>query len=368
MGKKIGNVKIPAIAWQDDVTLIPDGKEEEENLIREFEISTEKNRVKLAIEKKTKVLTIGKEDPEITVMKGKVLKETKEAKVLGYTFNNKGNAEKHLESKETEAISMISNMGLSITESNMDRIYLPSLLIIYKKCFIRKMLYGLAGIPLTQQCWERLEIIDRKVLRSFLNLPSSSPCIGLYNEYGVIPIKYMLYKRKLGMWKRINREESNNVIQQCKNEQINKELPWCKELVRIANELDVDLEEAKTVSKEVWKRKVNKKIYERVEVVIVEVMGNDNVKRYSNNVKDTISPGITKRYMNLTLRKVKVWMRARLDLLDPTPRRPYRAFSIWNCKFCETIEQTTEHCRCQRNVYWNRSTKPFREYTNIGYG
>ena len=77
--------------------------------------------------------------------------------------------------------------------------------------------------------------------------------------------------------------------------------------------------------------------------MIVEGMGNDNVKRYSNNVKDTISPGITKRYMNLTLRKVKVWMRARLDLLDPTPRRPYRASSIWNCKFCETMEQTTEH-------------------------
>ena len=341
LGKKIGNVKIPAIAWQDDVTLIPNGKEEEEDLISEFESSTEKNRIKLAIEKKTKVLMIGKDDNEITVMKGRVIKDTKEAKVLGYTFNDKGNAKTHLESKETEVISMMANMGLSITEANMDRIFLPSLLIINKKCFSRKILYGLAGIPLTKQCWEKLEIIDRKVLRNFLNLPSSAPGIGLYNEYGILPIRYMLYKRKLGMWRRINREETNKVIQECRNEQINRELPWCKELVNIANEIEVDLEEAKTVSKDVWKGKVNKRIFEKVRVDFVEGMG--NLRRYSNNVRDEISPGKAKCYTRLTQRKAKVWMRARLDLLDPTPRRPYRPSNIWNCKFCDANDQSTEH-------------------------
>ena len=68
-----------------------------------------------------------------------------------------------------------------------------------------------------------------------------------------------------------------------------------------------------------------------------------NVKRYTNNVKDEISPGKKKCYSKLTQRKAKVWMRARLDLLDPTPRRPYRPNNIWNCKFCDCKEQTTEH-------------------------
>ena len=148
---------------------------------------------------------------------------------------------------------------------------------------LKKLLYGLAGIPLTQQCWEKIGIIDRKVLRNFLNLPSSAPTIGLYNEYGIIPIKYRLYQRKLGMWKRINREETNNVIKECKREQINKELPWFKELVAIANELKVDLEEAKYVSKEVWKRKVSKSVFERVKRDFMEGMG--NLRRYSNNAK-----------------------------------------------------------------------------------
>ena len=77
-------------------------------------------------------------------MKGKVIKETKDAKILGYTFNNKGNSERHLEIKEGEIISMIANLGLSIKEANMDWIFVPSLLI-------SKILYGLIGIPLRKK-------------------------------------------------------------------------------------------------------------------------------------------------------------------------------------------------------------------------
>ena len=88
--KQIGKVKISAVAWQDDVTLIPHGKEEETVMIKEFERSTEKNRITLALEKKTKVLTIGKEDMDITKLNGKVIKEIEDAKILGYTFNSKG--------------------------------------------------------------------------------------------------------------------------------------------------------------------------------------------------------------------------------------------------------------------------------------
>ena len=96
---------------------------------------------------------------------------------------------------------MMANMGCSIKEAYLDRIVMPSLLIIYKKCFIPKILYGLVGVPLRKSEIEKLEIINRKVLRNILNLPSSTPKVALYNELGVIPIEYMLYKRKLGCGK-----------------------------------------------------------------------------------------------------------------------------------------------------------------------
>ena len=73
--------------------------------------------------KKTKTLTVGKEDIELSTMKGRPIKEVKEAMVLGYNFNNKGTPQTHLTTKETETISMMANLGLSIKENNMDRIY-----------------------------------------------------------------------------------------------------------------------------------------------------------------------------------------------------------------------------------------------------
>jgi hypothetical protein len=342
LGPTIGTLRVPALAWQDDVTLIPEETEEERLMIESFEQSTEKNRVRLAIEKKTKVLTVGKDNNlEPTIMKNQIVKETTMATILGYTYNNKGNADTHLENRESETIAMMANMGMSIHENHMGRIYLRSLLVIYEKCFVKKMLYGLAGIPLQSTQWEKLEVIDRKVLRNFLNLPSSTPKISLYNEMGIIPIKFMLWRRMLGMWWRIKRKDSNNLMKQCMNEQINSSLPWILELNRIACVLNVDLGKAKEMSKEQWK----KEIMDKVMIVAKDEIEKELevLKGYKKNIKDEVVIGKKKRYISLNQKKAKVWFRMRANIIDPAPRQPYNPNSIWKCKFCDTEDQDTEH-------------------------
>ena len=125
-------------------------------MIESFEISTEKNRVKLAIEKKTKVLVVDNmAESEPIIMKNQMVRETENAKILGYTYNNKGTADTHLENKETESIAMMVTMGITIDEHNMERIYVSSMLILYQKCFVHKMLYGLTGVPMSSTHWDR---------------------------------------------------------------------------------------------------------------------------------------------------------------------------------------------------------------------
>ena len=343
LGPKIGSIHVPALAWQDDITLIPADEKEEPKMIETFEISTDKNRVRLAIEKKTKALIIGKPNAsniEPTVMKNKIVQEVLQARILGYIFNNKGDPETHLENRESETIAMMADMGLTIEENHMGRIYLRSLLILYEKSFVQKMLYGLAGIPMNNKHWDKLERIDRRVLRNFLNLPSSAPKVSLYNELGIIPIKYMLWRRKLGMWWRLNRKESNQLMKECIKEQINLDLPWILEINRIASKLGVDLDNAKIMSKEQWKQMVKAKVLvEAKEYMESEI---DVLKGYRNNAKDEISIGKKKRYITLTQKKAKVWFRMRANIIDPTPRAPYSS-TIWKCKLCHEKEQSTEH-------------------------
>ena len=79
------------------------------------------------------------------------------------------------------------------------------------------------------------------------------------------------------MWKRINRDETNEIIKECKREQINSFLLWCKEIFRIASEQGIDLEKAKIYSKEKWKEEVNKRIKDKVKRELEE--GREDLKR-----------------------------------------------------------------------------------------
>ena len=236
---------------------------------------------------------------------------------------------------------MMATMGMSINENNMGRIYVSSLLILYEKCFVHKMLHGLPGIPMNTSQWDKLENIDRKVLRNFLNLPSSTPIISLYNEMGIIPLKFMLWKKKLGMWWRLNRKESNILMQQCLSEQINQSLPWMIEVNDIASKLKVDLTHAKEMSKESWKNHVKSRIVEVFQEETATEIGKLN--GYRNNVKDEIEIGKKKKYMGLSQKKAKIWFRMRADIIDPAPRQPYHPLSKWKCKFCDENDQSTEH-------------------------
>ena len=223
----------------------------------------------------------------------------------------------------------------------MDRIYMKSLIIVYKKCFLPKLLFGLAGIPMNKKEIEVLENINRKVIRNMLNLPSSTPKIALYNEFGVLTIELMLYKRKLNMWKRLNSTERNKTIIECRREQINKELPWFQEIVKISAYLKINLQEVDKVSKYQWKKEINKKTREKMKEITTQEI--NNLKRYKNNIKDEIKPETEKKYMCLSQKKAKIWCRMRLDLIDPTPRSPYHPNNIWKCRFCEVGQQSTEH-------------------------
>ena len=156
------------------------------------------------------------------------------------------------------------------------------------------------------------------------------------------------------MWRRINTKETNNIIKECKNVQIEKDLPWCKELIRIASHLDIDLTKAGILSKEKWKQKINTKVLQKVKEIMINEI--DSLKRYKHNVKDEVTPRKRKKYMFFSQKQAKIWCKMRMDIADPEPRMPYNRENIWRCKFCNEQDQSTEHyvINCMEiNDVWN---------------
>ena len=110
-------------------------------------------------------------------------------------------------------------------------------------------------------------------------------------------------------------------------------LPWMVEMNEIACLLKIDLDKAKSTSKETWKMEVKDKIQDQAKHLLDTEL--KELKGYRENTKDELIVGKKKRYVDLSQKKAKVWFRMRANIIDPAPRQPYNPNSIWKCKFCE---------------------------------
>ena len=173
-------------------------------MIKAMEISTKRYRIKFAATKcKTSKIGNSKDKTE-TIMNGEVLEEIGKGKVLGHIFNNKNNIKDQTEAKEDETINMMAALGISLKDNNLDKIYMHRMIILYKKCMISKLLYGLTGFSMTNSEVDKIENVNRKLIRNMRRLSNATPKVELYNEFGTWPLKYEIYESKMMMWWRIS--------------------------------------------------------------------------------------------------------------------------------------------------------------------
>ena len=88
----------------------------------------------------------------------------------------------------------------------------------------------------------------------------------------------------MGMWWRLNRQESNQLMKECVKDQINLTLPWILEINSIASQLEIDLDCAKEMTKEQWKTLVKGNVLAKAEQYLqTEIEG---LKGYRNDIQD----------------------------------------------------------------------------------
>ena len=364
IGGYIGKTRVPAIGWQDDVTGITTTNRELNRMTKLIVEKADENKIYFSEDDKCKLLSInkkkyGKEEEEAVLKLGTIpLKKVAEAKVLGYTFNEEGNNTAHIDGKQQQTTSMIANMGLSIKAMNMENMFGQSMLILHERCFVPKLGSGLTGFSIKETEMMRIEAIERNILRNYLNLPQSSPKTALYIEFGVLPIKMDLYKRKMMMWNRLNGEESNDLMKDVVKEQVKKVLPWFRQIVKIGKDLDIDIIQGRKMEKEKWKSIVKKKIMIATEKELRDET--EKLKKYKEIAKDEIEVGKQKRYMCLPVKKAASLFRARTNQLDPSPRKPYWSRK-WRCRFCREKTQDTKHyileCKKAQQILGGKITK-----------
>ena len=342
IGSKLAEQYVPAVGWQDDITMLASDDEEEKEIVKYVLQSAKENKIQFSDEK-CKYLIVGKKKDnfEDTYFGEKRIEKVNKSKVLGYIFSEDGNNMEHIQQKSNEAIEMVAALGLTISNSTMSTASIRSMIILYKSCIIPKIIYGLGAFETSVKEMDMLDLLERRILKNFTNLPQCTTKVALYNEFGIIPITYKIKSKKLMMFHRMmNRTEENESIKNTINEQIRNSLPWFKQVVRIANEWNINIHEAKEMTKAQIKTKIKEKIKEKVKIKMQE---DRNVATYYKEIStEDIKPGEVKDYMKLEKKLSSAICRARTNTLDPAPRKS-NWDTIWKCKFCNMKTQTSQH-------------------------
>ena len=67
---------------------------------------------------------------------------------------------------------MCAKRTLTIKPMNMENMFGQSMLILHEKCFVKKLTFGLTGFMISKEEMERIERIERNILRNYQTPPN----------------------------------------------------------------------------------------------------------------------------------------------------------------------------------------------------
>ena len=348
----IGNERIGILVFVDDV-MSAGSAEDARRCIRSLGEMERKKKFTFGL-KKTNYMVVdtgreAAEEIDEEVRSGKV-PETDEYKYVGLWINKEGNCRLHIVKKgkkikgETAALKSIANY-YTVGET-----YVNVRLQLYESCIVPSMLYNLEGWnKQTKSEVKSLEQIQAATLCTLLQLPKSTPYIGLLNEIGMWRVEERLMYRKIMLYHNIHNSPDTRLAKRIITEQIENEDEdtFYAEVQRMGNELKIEMDTVRLLSKSQLKTLVKKRIDERMQLIVSESTkmrkmrfvkaGTFSRKKYIQRMKGSEALKALKIRLNM----VPIYGNFKGDV---TIKRV--------CIHCEKEDDTTEHlisCRVFNN-------------------
>lgn len=125
---------------------------------------------------------------------------------------------------------------------------------------------------ISEASYIKLQDIYELYFRRIINVIKTVPKESIYITFGVIPIKYIIMKRRLMYWwhlNNVNKKELIYKIYNCQKLKMQKN-DWSNSVNEDVKELkpDIEEEELSNVSKEKFKKYINKKVEDKVKEIM----------------------------------------------------------------------------------------------------
>ena len=298
------------------------------------------------------------------------MEEKSNEKYLGDIISVDGRNVKNIKARVAKSTGIISRI-LSILDGIPFGQYFYEVAIILRNSLLLSSLLcnSESWYNVTQAELNLIESVDLQFFRRILNVPKSTPKEMFYLEFGCIPLRHIIMKRRIMFLHYILNQDPDSILYRFLMTQMQgrKKKDWIVQVLKDLKELqmDEDLENIKLIKKVKFKNIVDKKIKQKV---FEDLM----IKKDSHSKVKEIKYKIFQMQKYLTSCEVKITqeeaqnifkLRTRVTDVKCNYKGKYESFE---CEICTKDEETQKHilnCEKLNQHYENKI-----EYEDIFHG
>ena len=269
--------------------------------------------------------------------------ETTEYKYVGMWINKKGNCELHITKKYNSVKGQVLGLKSIASKGNVGAMYVQVRLQLYQSCILPSLLYNLEG-------WSMLTAVEIKMLEqtqrktcTLLDIPTTTPYIGLLCELGLWKVEYLIMYRKLLLTNRIlnsNKDRLANaiLIDQFTSQTKDKDnrRSFIEDVTLMVSLLNIELNNIKELSKIIVKSQHK---HENDQDIKIEVKSKTKLRFIKS-----CNPFKRQEYFSwLTGDDSVMFLKFRLNMLNIYGNYHNEVDLIRECPICNEANDTTGH-------------------------
>ena len=297
--------------------------------------------------KKTKymVMNTGREKEEIieeSVKEG-VVQKTNEYEYLGFHLNEQGNCMYHILKKGHKMAGQVVALKSMASYGNVGSKFVVVRLELYELSIIPSLLYGIeAWNKQSKRELQELEKQQAKALCSIMELPRSTPYMGLLNELGIWKIEHRLNYRRIMLVQNILKSDDRRLCKRLLKEQEKEDEDDDTLYATTKKALEkygIDIRLIENMTKSELKRRVKSRIEEEMEESIQKAAENMTKMRFMRGEKFERKAYVKDMGGHDSLQVLKT----RLNMQPVFKNYKGDITMTRHCPYCMLHEDDTEH-------------------------
>jgi hypothetical protein len=275
-----------------------------------------------------------------TVKRGKIGR-TKEYQWLGEWYTENAKHEKSIQERKNKSIGIIAKIKFYGDVYKVGNMAHQVRIEIFQSTVVQTIYHDVeAWSKISKKEVEKLDKIQKDVLTSILELPTSTPYMGLLSELGIWPFEQRLEYKRIMLLHQIITSKESRFLKQVIEQQIKDTWQgcWMEQTTMICQKYDIRTETIRELTKDKLKEIMKTRINTYLEQSIQDQSKEKTKLRFCSDFKRKL---YTMRG-SLKFDNVKCIMKLRLNMLEL--KTNYKGVNKnETCDLCKMENDTTEH-------------------------